>query len=192
MRGATGKRASKALIVFGCLALAAQSAMAQAKGESPIFGVGYTDIGPVLGLGGVGSANMAFGGRFEHALQTLPSMGNGILGIEVGADYYSWSANSSFSNYSVKYIPIGVTANYHFKIDEPKLDPFVGLGLGYNIVSCSYSSAFTGSFSCGYNSGVYFIGRAGARYFFSPKMALYGDVGAGAATLNVGVTFKLH
>jgi hypothetical protein len=192
MRGAIGGRLSAVLGVVACVTLAAQPALAQAKGGAPIFNVGYTDIGPVIGNGGLGSASAAFGGRFEHAIQTLPSMGNGILGIEVGADYYSWSANSSFSNYSVKYIPIGVTANYHFKVTEPKLDPFVGLGLGYNVVSCSYSSAFTGSFSCGYNSGIYFIGRAGARYFFSPKMALYGDVGAGAATLSVGLMFKMH
>jgi hypothetical protein len=41
------------------------------------------------------------------------------------------------------------------------------------------------------NSALYFIGRAGIRYFYKPNMALYADAGAGAATLNVGVTFKL-
>ena len=79
------------------------------------FSAGYTDIGPVVGLGNLGSASAAFGGRLEHAIKPLPDMGGGILGLEAAFDYYSWS-NSLFS---YKYIPIGVTANYHFKLDEP-------------------------------------------------------------------------
>ncbi|MGH7696545.1 MAG: hypothetical protein ACRENH_16275 [Gemmatimonadaceae bacterium] len=42
-----------------------------------------------------------------------------------------------------------------------------------------------------YDSGIYVVGRLGMRYFMSDKMALYGDVGAGAAALNVGLTFRL-
>jgi hypothetical protein len=48
-----------------------------------------------------------------------------------------------------------------------------------------------GPIDCDYSSGVYFVGRAGVRYFFSPAMAFYADAGAGASTFNVGVTFKL-
>jgi len=184
------RHVSKLLSVVACVALVAQSASAQGR-EAPDFHVGYTDIGPVLGLGSVGGANMAIGGRFEHALQNLPSMGNGILGIEVGADYYSWSYAAFAYSWSVKYLPIGVTANYHFRVTEPKLDPFVGLGLGYDVVSCSFSGPSNAN-GCGYDSGIYLIARGGLRYFLSPGMALYGDVGAGAATLNVGLTFKLH
>jgi hypothetical protein len=156
--------------------------------------LGYTDIGGVIGVGGVGSASASFGGRFEHAIKALPDLGGGMLGIQAAFDYYSWSGGTGLGTYSWKYIPIGVTANYHFKLDEqPKFDPFVGLGLGYNVVSCSYSSNFGGAFTgnCGYNSGIYFIGRAGARYFFSPGMAGYADIGAGGATLNIGLMFKL-
>ncbi|HEX8943039.1 MAG TPA: hypothetical protein VF785_07880 [Gemmatimonadaceae bacterium] len=202
MRRSLSSNVSRVFIAVACVAVTAQSALAQVvKGSAsaPMFGVGYTDIGPTVGLGGLNGASASFGGRFEHAIKTLPDMGNGILGIQVAAEYYSWSANASGAGFtyssSIKYIPIGVTANYHFKLDEqPKFDPFVGLGLGYNIVSCSYSSNFGSSFNgnCGYSSGIYFIGRAGARYFFSPKMAGYADVGAGGATLNIGLMFKLQ
>ena len=58
-------------------------------------------------------------------------------------------------------------------------------------MSCSGSGAF-GSVSCGYSSGIYFIGRVGARYFFAPKMALYADAGAGGAAFNVGLMFKVQ
>jgi hypothetical protein len=186
MSSSFSRKAGAFLTAIACVAISATSAAAQAKGGTGAFSVGYTDIGPTIGLGGLSGASASFGGRFEHGVKALPDLGGGILGIQVAAEYYSWS--NSF--YSVKFIPIGVTANYHFKLDEPKLDPFVGLGLGYNIESCSYPGVANSG--CGFNSEIYFIGRAGVRYFFAPNMAVYGDVGAGGATLNLGIMFKLH
>jgi hypothetical protein len=183
------KRALSGMAGLTLVATGAQVALAQAKGGAPIFGMGYTDIGAVIGLGGVGSASASFGGRVEHAIKALPDLGNGMLGIQAAFDYYSWSGGTGLGEYSWKYIPIGVTANYHFKLSEPKLDPFVGLGLGYQIITCDAPGLPSGYCS---SSAVYFIGRAGARYFFSPKLAAYGDVGAGGATLNVGLMVKLN
>jgi hypothetical protein len=153
------------------------------------FAPGYTGIGPTIGLGGIGSASIAFGGRLEHGIKTLPDLGSGILGVEFSFDYYSWNCNGPGYTCRAKYVPFGATANYHFKIESnDKWDPFLGLGLGYETVSCSYS----GVGNCGYSSALYFIGRAGVRYFFEPRTALYADLGAGAATLNVGVMWSLH
>ena len=177
-------------LATACLAMAAAPAAAQVKGAQS-FSTGYTDVGPVIGFGGINGASASFGGRFEHAVKALPDLGGGMLGIQAAFDYYSWSANFVGYGWSYKYIPIGVTANYHFKLDEPKIDPFLGVGLGYNIVSCSGSGAF-GNVSCGYSSNLYLIARAGARYFFAPKMALYADAGAGGAAFNVGVMFKVQ
>ena len=190
MRRMVARHGSMLALATACLAMAAVPGAAQTKGAAN-FSTGYTDVGPVIGVGGINGASASFGGRFEHALQSLPNMGNGTLGIEAAFDYYSWSAGFVGYSWSYKYIPIGVTANYHFKLDEPKIDPFIGLGLGYNIVSCSATGTF-GTSTCGYNSGIYFIGRVGARYFFAPKMALYADAGAGGAALNVGVMFKVQ
>lgn len=148
------------------------------------FRLGYTDVGPTIGVGGIGSASVAFGLRFEHALRSVPDLGDGLIGIQAGADYYSWSAVGA----KWSYIPIGATANYHFKLENSKIDPFVGAGLGYSIVSCSVSG-FDDLCS---DSSVYFIGRAGGRYFISDKMAVYGDIGAGAATLNIGLMMRIR
>ena len=148
------------------------------------FGVGYTDVGPVIGLGGIGDAGISFGGRFEHGFKALPDMGDGVIGISAGFDWYSYDLGTFGS---ISYIPIGVTANYHFKLDNAKFDPFLGLGLGYYIVS----APSCGAFSCGYNSGIYFIGRAGIRYFMTESIALYADAGSGAGALHLGAMFKI-
>ncbi len=186
MRRMAARHGSTLAFAAACLAMAAVPAAAQMKGASD-FSMGYTDIGPVVGLGGLGSASASFGGRFEHGIKSLPDLGNGTLGIEAAFDYYSYSAGF----FSLKYIPIGVTANYHFKLDEPKIDPFIGAGLGYSVATCSYSGL--GASGCGtYSSSLYFIGRVGARYFFAPKMALYADAGTGAAAFNVGLMFKVQ
>ncbi|MGQ0639600.1 MAG: outer membrane beta-barrel protein [Gemmatimonadaceae bacterium] len=173
--------AAAVLITFTAFAAEAQNPTAP---KARAFNVGHTDIGPTLGLGGIGAASFAIGGRFERGIRALPDMGDGVLGIGVSADWYNYNDTFTGADYDFTYIPIAATANYHIKIENnSKFDPFVGLGLGYLIVDTPYSGS--------YNSGIYFVGRVGARYFMTPKMALYGDAGAGAATLNVGVTFKL-
>jgi hypothetical protein len=185
MRNPFSRNATRVTMALACVGLSAQIAAAQARPSSVGFGLGYTDVGVVVGLGGVGGASASFGGRFEHAIKALPDLANGVLGIQAAFDYYSWSG----PGYSWKYIPIGVTANYHFKLDEPKIDPFIGAGLGYQVITCD-APGLPGNYCS--NSAIYFIGRAGARYFFSPNMAAYGDVGAGGATLNLGVMFKMR
>lgn len=151
------------------------------------FVVGHADVGPTIGLGGIGGADFAFGGRFEQGVKALPNLGNGVLGIGVSIDWYHYD-DPLFGNFSFTYVPIAVTGNYHFSLQNKKVDPFVGAGLGYERVSFD-----CGAFDCGgaSSSGIYFVGHAGIRYFFTPSTAFYVDAGAGAASLNVGLMFKI-
>lgn len=152
------------------------------SGQSQVSGVslGYTDVGAVLGLGGVGGAGIAFGGRFEKVFKALPDLGDGLLGLQVGADFASLSGFGS----SASWLAFGATANYHFKMEAKKFDPFLGAGLGYATFRC-------GSFACG-STGIFFITKAGIRYFMNSNMALYADVGVGGSTLNVGAVWKIR
>lgn len=155
-------------------------------------GIGYTDLGAVIGLGGqTGASGVAFGGRFEKVIKPLPDLGDGTLGIQLGVDWWSWDWGYIGGTSSVTVIPIGVTANYHFKMENKKIDPFLGAGLGYEIwnASCVYQ----GVDYCAntYSSGIYFITKAGIRYFVNDGMAVYGDVGVGASSFNVGLTWKM-
>ena len=178
------RRALSAVLLVGGLTLAGTSvATAQAHGG---FGAKTFRLGPVLGFGHVGDAGMSFGGRIEKGIKELPNLGNGILSIEGSFDYYSWNGDGVLDDYSWKNIPISGTVNYHINTKSPKWDAFIGAGLGYLSVSTSYAGL--GSYS---GSGVYFVGRLGGSYSIANPLALYADVGAGAATLNVGVMFDL-
>ena len=184
------RRSFVALTALCALSLTAASpshaqanAAAKRPSNSSAFSVGYTDVGPTLGLGGLGSAGLSFGGRFERGLKALPDLGNGVLGFQVSVDYYSYNQNIGTFDYGYSFIPIGATANYHFALVNKKVDPFVGAGLGYLVANVTNGGSFY--------SGLYFIGRAGVRYFWKPNMALYADLGAGAATLNAGLMFGL-
>ena len=109
-------------------------------------------------------------------MKALPDMGGGILGIGIDVDVYQYSNPYSGGSASLTYVPIGVTANYHFKLDNPKWDPFLGLGVGYSMVSVS-----GGGTTITATSGFYAIGRAGVRYFWTEEPPLQLDTGAGAA-----------
>src|SRR5947209_1361359 len=102
MRSSFTRSATRISTLLACVALTAQTVAAQARGGSSSsggFGMGYTDVGVVVGLGGIGSASASFGGRFEHAIKALPDLGNGILGIQAAFDYYSWSGGTGLGNY---------------------------------------------------------------------------------------------
>lgn len=153
------------------------------------FKLGHTDVGPVIGLGGIGGADLAIGGRFEKAIREA---GNGVLGLGVAVDRWSWGDDLGFD---VSYLPISVTLNYHFNLENKKIDPFLGLGLGYERISVGGSACTIGGVNyCDttYASGLYFVGHAGIRYFFQPKTAFYVDAGGGGGgALHVGLMFKI-
>ena len=160
----------------------------KASAQDSGFGVGFTDVGPVVGLGGISGAGAGFGGRFETGLKALPDLGNGVLGLGVAVDWFNYSNNvQGLGNFSFSYIPVSATVNYHFHLDNKKIDPFVGVGLGDLFLHTSCSGNACG----GESSGIYFVGHAGIRYFVQPKIALYADAGSGYGSLHVGVMFKV-
>lgn len=170
---------TKWLVGAALVALSTAPVGAQGKGFQP----GYTDIGATVGLGNVGGS-LALGGRFERAIKKLPDLGDGTLAFGAAVDYWSYDQRVLNVNWGWSYLAFGGTANYHFKVENKKIDPFIGLGLGFWSASTDFVGAET--------SQLYFIGRAGIRYFFQEKMALYADAGAsGAAALNVGLVFGL-
>ncbi len=144
-------------------------------------------LGPRLGIG-VNGSSLAFGAGYEYGLTKEISIG-GLV------DYYQYTYDA-FAGYGGKYtyIVIGAQGNYHFgptlKWDS-KLDPFAGIVLGYESISWKWdNSAYNGYGWSAAASGIVFGGQAGIRYFLSPNLALYGQVGFGITYLKAGVDFK--
>lgn len=180
------RRASLAVLLIGGLMVAGTSA---ANAQHGGFNAKSFRIGPVIGLGGIGDAGISFGGRLEKGLKELPNLGNGILSIEGGADYYSWNYGVG-NGYKWSNLAISGTVNYHINTKSEKFGVFVGAGLGYENWSASCPSSVGNLCGGTYSSGIYFVGRLGGTYALAKALQLYAEAGAGAATLNAGVMFN--
>lgn len=165
------------------------SAPAQAQ-----FETGQTYIGPHLGLGSFESS-VSFGGDVEYGLTKPGEAGPGRIGIGGTVDYWRWSGGTGYGyTWTYSWVPVGFFGAYHFVLDNRKWDLFAGLGLGYLIVNSSLRGPDGGIIETGapaYSSHVYWSGVAGARYFFSPTLALHGRLGWGASVLSVGLNLTL-
>jgi hypothetical protein len=151
------------------------------------FGPNQKYLGAHIGLSGVGST-AAFGINGEVAYNNR---------ITIGGWADTWGYGETFGtgagtyDWNVRYFALAGTGAYHFPIEStPKLDPFVGLALGYYIVSTK-ANGFDGIDYGGDASRIFLGGYGGARYFFKETMAGVARVGFGASYLTVGLDFKL-
>ncbi len=152
------------------------------------FGEGSMFLGPHIGLSAY-EGSPTFGANFEFGVNKPGQLGDGMLAVSIRGDYTSFDWGSGY-NWSL--ISLGAYCNYHFKVGDGKFDPFLGLGLGYHNWSYNYDGPSGGdAFADTWNSGVYFAGNAGARYFFSRSLALRALLGFGVTFFVVGVDFGI-
>ncbi|HET9137624.1 MAG TPA: hypothetical protein VFO76_13405 [Candidatus Kapabacteria bacterium] len=144
------------------------------------FKSGKNLLGPHIGLSQYGST-ITLGGMFEAPVNKPGDAGPGIIGVSGQINYYSYD----FFGTSVTWILFGAFGNYHFVLEDNRtIDPFIGLGLYYAVVS----SNVTGY---SYGSGVYLGIQAGMRYFFTPNVAGRVMLGNSASFLTLGVDFGI-
>ena len=174
-------KALSLLAVLAGLAIGTSSGAAQLT-------AGSTYVGPTIGFGNLGGGGIAIGGRLEHDLKPIPELGKGVVAVVGGLDFYRQTCGSGCS---VNTLQPQITGQWNIFIQrevERQIVPFLGAGLGLHIESCN----FNGVGGCGESTGLDVIGRLGAQYFFNSKTAFYADIGAGTATLNLGVMFGTH
>jgi hypothetical protein len=156
---------------------------------------GKSTIGPSLGFYFFGSTPI-FGANYEYAMNT--DVGDGILGIGGLLRYWSWSEDIGVFGgqswgWSYTDIMIGAQGNYHFKVGDGKLDPWLGATLAYDIGSVKYKGP-SGYTYVSPTWGGFFIGaNGGIRYWLSPNLGIVARLGLGAlsySALDVGVDFK--
>lgn len=158
--------------------------------------VGATSVLPLINLSG------------EYGI--TDDIGAGLYLGYTGASYtYSGSyfKAGGYYTYQDKYrwnfFIVGVRSAYHFnnllKLSDTKvgdkLDLYAGLMLGYNIASYSYTSNDPGhpynTYSTSSYGGVAWNVFAGARFMFSERVGVFGELGYGVSVFNGGLTFKI-
>lgn len=152
------------------------------------FTEGSVYAGPRITLsGGYGGA---IGLHVERAI-AAPRMNvaKGRLGVGASIDVYSYSDAAFGTRWSYRVIPITATANYHFTLQNSRIDPFVGVVIGYSIVSTSVDGPMPGDNSAG--ASAFGVGlQWGARYFVKPNLAVQAQTGLGYGALGLGVAWK--
>jgi hypothetical protein len=156
-------------------------------GAEAQYAMGQKYLGVHIGVSGVGStAALGVNGEISY---------NDRISIGAWAD--TWSYGEDFAtglgaySWNVRYIALAGTGAYHFPIEStPKLDPFLGLALGYFVVSTSAEGA-GGVDYAGDASRIFLGGFGGARYFFKENLSGVARVGFGASYLTLGLDVKL-
>ncbi len=143
------------------------------------FGVGRTMIGGQLWTGVFGTT--AVGGFVERGVRSLGGDDEFTLGIAAAVDYYAY--DRGYFRYRV--IPVSASGLAHFRLDEARLDPFIGIGLGYNVIRVDIEGG-----SAARVSGLFVGGQAGVRWHFSPTVAAHAQLGFGIGVLGVGLAAR--
>ncbi len=173
------KKVLAAALLFAGMAGAAQAQEVFGKGDKALnIGVGLgstisgTTIPPL-------TASLDFG-----VADRLINGNNGSISVGGLLGY-----TGSYNDYATThYGIIGARGAFHYQFVD-KLDTYAGLLLGYRYARVNWKSDII-SGSAG-SSEIALGGYLGARYFFTPKVGAFAELGYSIAYANVGVTFKL-
>lgn len=109
----------------------------------------------------------------------------------VGYPYYNNAVYTQKDKYNT--ITIGARGTYHFFTKE-KFDCYASIGLGYNINTYSYSTNNPNGQSyrsASSRAGIYSAFTVGIRYFFTPNIGVYSELGWDAsAPIQGGLALK--
>ncbi|MBK5721451.1 hypothetical protein JGH11_11260 [Dysgonomonas sp. Marseille-P4677] len=161
------------------------------KGDKVVnFGIGF---GNTLHTGGGYSTKIPpISGSFEVCIiedlfDSKSSLGVGGYAGYTSSEYkYSVAGLSDFK-YKYSDFVIGARGALHYQLVN-KLDTYVGLALGYDVVSGSASGSYEGYSASA--SGIYFGAFLGARYYFTDKFAAMTELGYDIAVFKIGVAYK--
>ena len=170
------------------------------KGSKQIsIGVGLSSYIGAFGKGGfysyLGNRGYYYGrGAFWYS-GTLSVQAEFGVHDYVGVGLVTGLGGRALGGGGALYVPVGVLANFHFfqLIADKK-----GLGIGDNLdlyVGLNFGTGLGVNLSKGGGNsvgGIIFAGpQFGVKYFFNPKIGVYGEFGYGKSVFEAGVSIKL-
>lgn len=169
--------------------------IADSKTLRELADLGYKKGDKVLQLGiGIGNTfidaglNSKFppvGLTFDYGLSDKFSAG-GYAGFAAASQPFS--AFGTTSTYRFRYFLFTARGSYHF-FTRPRLDPYVGVAIGYDAVSVSTTGPNYGSVSAKAEGAIWGI-YAGARYAFHNQFGAFAELGTTIAYLSLGGTYR--
>ncbi|MFP4458727.1 MAG: outer membrane beta-barrel protein [Candidatus Zixiibacteriota bacterium] len=115
----------------------------------------------------------------------------GLVGYASSKYTYSYHDGSDYG-WKYTYIAIMARGSYHFDIlNSSDIDTYVGLSLGYNVVTSSEFGDWYGEPTSASSSYLLYGAHFGIRYYFNPNMGVFGELGYGLSYATVGLSFKL-
>lgn len=140
---------------------------------------------------GVGVATY-YGGGFPLGVSLEAGLKNN-LSVGGSVDFFRYRYGYYSGAYT--FVLAGARASYHlgdaFGVQNDNFDPYIGATLGFRYAKYSDSYGYSYSdYGTGYNSGLWLGIHVGARYFFSPKVGGFAEVGYGVSALKLGITAK--
>ncbi|GHN03113.1 hypothetical protein WSM22_46020 [Cytophagales bacterium WSM2-2] len=164
---------------MGMLSLLSLGAQAQYRKNDKLLNLGF-------GLNSYYNGGIPLSASFEVMLTDELSAGGGL-------DFVSYHYGYLGYNYGFTAFYLGGRVSYHFNkvfnINDRSWDIYGGASLGIRTVSWTdnFNNHPTGQYGSGLFLGIY----AGARYYFSPKVGGFLELGAlGSTNARLGVAFK--
>jgi hypothetical protein len=150
------------------------------------FGFGWYGYGYGFGVTSLPMLSLSL----EKGIKEVSGLNNGVLSVGgiVGVKHASWSYYGSNGSYNdiIGAARVCIHANL---FDVDKLDTYAGVGLGLRIHNENYNNSYYPNDNY---IGPLFAIYAGARYYFSDKLAGFGEIGAGLGYLTLGLSYKFN
>lgn len=159
------------------------------KGTNVISaGVG---LGSSLGSFHYGSQTPALSLQYERGVWEIGGPGIVSLGGYAGRKSYKYSGSGYSQDWG--YTIIGIRSAYHYNgIQADHFDLYGGVMLSYNMLDYSYKDNNGNNIGAAgnYGSAAGFTLYLGGRYFFTPAIAAFAELGYGVSYLTLGLAFK--
>jgi hypothetical protein len=146
-------------------------------------GLGFGVAG-VYGTSGMPLISLAA----EYGLNDKVSVG-GSVGHTSSSDDFGYY----YGKYTYGYTIVAARGSYHFgdQLKIEKLDAYAGVSLGYAVVSSSFSRGYYTDYYRSPSASYLAYGiHGGARYWFSPKFAGFGELGFGLGNIVLGASTR--
>jgi len=193
-----------ATFVLACASVNAQNATSNTQDAASVAAKGNNIFNLGVGLGtdlytggGFSTAVPPISISYEYVLKDGVAGGKGAWGIGGYLGYAAsrWNYYDPYYNetygWGYSYMVIGPRGYFHYNL-APKLDTYVGLLLGYNIVTSHETGVWPNGITqtSESSSGLTFAFFVGGRYYFTQHFGLMAEFGYGVTYLNLGVSLK--